>query len=317
MNKIALPILLMSGFFFFVFANFSFAACQMPNIAEYNNCLSGCKDISDLIQKSNCSNTCIGNWSKSRGAYSKCLADELEQAKQKKLEEQKLLEQQKEAEAKKATVSDIRGKVEVLQPDGTWKEVSSGAKIQEGDQIKTGRQGHALITFSDGSSIKLGRDSSFKYSTSKLELLFGKVWINIQTYLRKYEVITPSAVTSVRGTEFIVEHSAETNMTKVYLSEGLVDVTNLKNETMQLQPGDTVTVDSDGKMVLGKLDQEKWNQLTNEISLVEAPEQSVQPSVMEQETTVQPPTKTLVWFGLIVILLGVIGAGVFIYRRKS
>jgi len=311
--------LLILGLLFSIFVNFSFAAsaCQMPKIAEYNNCLSGCNDISDLIQKSNCSNTCIGNWSKSQGAYNKCLADELEQVRQKKLEEQKLLEQRQAAEAKKATVSNIKGEVKVLQPDGTWKEVSPGSKIQEGDQIRTG-SGSAIINFSDGSSIEIGPNSSFKYSAEfYLKLLFGKIRIWVQSWGKKFEVRTPSAVTSVRGTEFIVEHSAETNITKVYLFEGLVDVTNLKNETMQLQPGDTVTVDIDGKMVLGKLDQEKWNQLTNEISLVETPEQTVQPSATKQETTVQPPTKTLLWFGLIVILLCIIGAGIFIYRKKS
>lgn len=304
--------LLILGLFFFIFVNFSFAACQMPDIAEYNNCLAGCNGISDLIQKANCSNTCIGNWSKSQGAYSKCLADETEQARQKQLEEQK----KKEAEAKKATISKMGGYLEVLQPDGTWKEISPGSEIQEGDRIRT-ENSSTIITFSDGSKIELGPHSSFKYSAEfNLELLFGKIRIWVQSWGKKFEVRTPLAVTSYRGTEFIVEHSAETNITKVYLFEGLVDVTNLKNETIQLQPDETVTVDIDGKMVKETLGKEQWTQLTNEISLVEAPEQTVQQSD-KNDMNPQTPTKTLVWFALIGILLCMIGAGVFIYRRKS
>lgn len=45
----------------------------MPDMAEYNNCLSNCSGVSDLIQKADCSNTCIGNWQKSQKNYNKCV----------------------------------------------------------------------------------------------------------------------------------------------------------------------------------------------------------------------------------------------------
>lgn len=45
----------------------------MPDMAEYNNCLSNCSSVSDLIQKADCSNTCIGNWQKSQKIYNKCV----------------------------------------------------------------------------------------------------------------------------------------------------------------------------------------------------------------------------------------------------
>lgn len=231
----------------------------------------------------------------------------------------------KEAEAKKATISDIKGKVKVIQPDGTWEEVSPGSKIQEGDQIRT-ESGSAIMNFSDGSSLELGPNTSIKYSETefivKIELFYGKLRAKIlNPFLRlkkKLEIRSGGGFCcAIRGTDFIMEYNPDTNITRVYLYEGILGVDDPKGETAQLNPGEAVTISGDGKMVLGKLDQEKWNQLTNEISLAETPEQTVQPSATKQETTVQPPTKTLLWFGLVAVLLGIIGVGLFIYRKKS
>lgn len=168
--------LLILGLFFFIFINFSFAACQLPDISEYNNCLAGCNGISDLIQKSNCGNTCIGNWSKGQEEYNKCLADELEQAKQKKLEEQKLLEQQQAAEKQKqreeqareqeqnapspevnSTVTLTRGQVEFWR-DGKVSPITSGLEVSAGDVIRTGGDGTVELVSEDG-TVQLGEDT--------------------------------------------------------------------------------------------------------------------------------------------------------------
>ena len=41
--------------------------CTEPRIDTYHKCTAGCDSVHDLIEKSNCINTCIGNW-----LHSKC-----------------------------------------------------------------------------------------------------------------------------------------------------------------------------------------------------------------------------------------------------
>ncbi len=181
--------LLILGLSFFIVVNFSFAACQTLDdiMAEYHNCLAGCDGISDSIQKYNCVNVCIGNWSKANDRYYKCLADEREQARQKKLEEQKLLEQQQAAEKQKQqeeqareqeqnvlspevtyqtyhetgyTINMHKGEVEITR-NGVIFPINSDFKVFPGDAIRTGGDGMIELT-SDDSTIKLGEDTLAK-----------------------------------------------------------------------------------------------------------------------------------------------------------
>lgn len=172
--------LLILGLLFFIFINFSFAACQMPDIAEYDNCLTGCNGISDLIQKANCGNTCIGNWSKSQSSYNTCLADEQEQARQKKLEEQRFLEQQQAAEKQKQLEEEIQAKVQEQNTpspevsntvtlthgqvefwrDGKVSPITSGFEINAGDTIQTGGDGTVELVSEDGTVQLFGKDTT-------------------------------------------------------------------------------------------------------------------------------------------------------------
>jgi len=51
------------------------AACGNADSAlvTYNTCQTGCDSVHDLIEKSNCSNTCIGNWLKALSDNSDCV----------------------------------------------------------------------------------------------------------------------------------------------------------------------------------------------------------------------------------------------------
>lgn len=333
MKKITLLIL---GLSFFIFVNFSFAAGKitpfnwdkMKNPEELIDCnepsARGATNKQDRCPRGkdywNCHNKIADEYDAQVKEYEQCL--ETRQAQFQNMDE-----------IKKTAVK-VSGLLYLIHADGTKEtlgNISSPKRIMEGDEISTYSAGYAIITFYDGSYIfldkgaklkfnKLGKDS--KEAILKLfELLDGKVRAKVYPWGEKGNwmiemVKTPSAIITEKGTDFVVAYDPATNITNVYLYEGLVDVDNLHGKTTQLQPGETISVDGNGQVILEKLSEEQWTQLTNEMSFVENSEQTVQSDTAEQGTTVQPPAKKLAWFGLIAVLFGIAGVGFFIYRKK-
>jgi hypothetical protein len=129
------------------------------------------------------------------------------------------------------------GKVLVMKPGDTeWTTGTAGMTLRADYKIKTQAGGSATITFFEGSTIEL--DSSTEISLSELNLEGTASHISITQSLGKtisrvtklvdpassYEIETPAAVASVRGTEFYVSVSSS-GVTTVGSTEGLVAVT--------------------------------------------------------------------------------------------
>lgn len=106
-------------------------------------------------------------------------------------------------------------------------------RLNEGDEVRTFRKGTATITFKDGSQVRLDPYSVFyikEESQSHLSLFvqLGKIWASAaKGRHRAFDVRTPSAVASVRGTSFSVEVLSRKTITEVF--EGAVAVEALKN----------------------------------------------------------------------------------------
>lgn len=205
---------------------------------------------------------------------------------------------------------------EIILPDGSRKKVSSVDDLRNGGEIRMGDGSNMVITFSDGSEVFVGDfsiinfqarlfgeavskiEQALKQAENEIVLLQGRIKASIVKNIgRKFTVRTPSAVTSVRGTDFVVEHDATTKITSVYLYEGLVDVDNLHGKITQLVPGDVVTVDGDGKIISRKLEQGEWNKLTS------SGDEAV---VVKQKSSL----------GRVFVLIIIIGGGIFFYRRR-
>jgi hypothetical protein len=256
----------------------------------------------------------------------KILDEEDRQTEQKKFTDEKAkLEAEKAKNPDLTTISTGGRGVAVLKPDGSWKTVYAETDIEAGDVIYT-KSNSATINYSDGSKIDLGPGSSIKYSDSKIlmglkiatenavekkiNLLRGK----IKLWGKKFEVRTPNAALAARATEFIVDYNPDAKVTTAYLYEGILDVSNLKNQTQTLQQGETTTVDASGTMVSGKLDQGQWEQLSGGITNP----QPAQTGVAKQGATGKTSGKTMTWLIPAVVVICIIGAGAFVYlKRKS
>ncbi|MFC2004482.1 FecR domain-containing protein, partial [Chloroflexota bacterium] len=138
--------------------------------------------------------------------------------------------------ASQCTLSILSGSVEVQKPDlDTVQQGADGMTLIAGTRVKTTPDSHALLTFFEGSTIKLEPNTDVEIqqieydeqsTTIVLKQWLGRTWSRVVKMVdpgSHYQVETPSAVAVVRGTLFTTEVE-ETGSTKVATTEGLVSV---------------------------------------------------------------------------------------------
>ena len=136
-----------------------------------------------------------------------------------------------------------------------WQEAAAFAPLAAGDKVRTSSRGTAEVTFQDGSRVDLESSTVFEVEELSdarigLRLNLGKLKAWVERLLsRKFEVQTPTAVCSVRGTEFSVQVIRD-GRTAVELYRGLLAVEDLRGNAVLLDPNqkDRVEVDQGGRM---------------------------------------------------------------------
>lgn len=134
-----------------------------------------------------------------------------------------------------ATVSEFKGSVSIQLPGRALHSPSRGEVLPAETTVST-QDGHLLLRLSDGSNLlvrpntrlvlKQPEASGFRY----LQLLLGRVRAEVQKRLggsSGFQMGTPSAVISVRGTKFEVEVNRE-GLTEVDVHEGVVQLDSAK-----------------------------------------------------------------------------------------
>ncbi|OGO23548.1 MAG: hypothetical protein A2144_11150 [Chloroflexi bacterium RBG_16_50_9] len=158
--------------------------------------------------------------------------------------------------ASECTLSILSGDVAIQTPNaGAMQRGDDGMTLSVGTRIKTEPGSHALITFFDGSTIKLQpgteieiqklESNSQETTTIVLKQWMGKTWSRVVKMAdpgSRYEIETPSAYAIVRGTLFATEVDA-TGETTVATTEGLVSVI-AQGEEVYLPPDQQTMVAS-------------------------------------------------------------------------
>ena len=111
-----------------------------------------------------------------------------------------------------AAITSIKGKVWLKIGEREKQIAQLGQQLYSGDLIITEKQSDATIVFSNGNQLKLGpvtevliqSEQEKKSLFIKLKIAIGKIWIKILKKKEKFDVYTPNAVASVKGTEFMV-----------------------------------------------------------------------------------------------------------------
>src|SRR4030042_6524133 len=132
----------------------------------------------------------------------------------------------------------LSGEVNISDKDtDSFEPASDGMILEMGTQVKTDRDAHALITFIDGSTIKLEPETILEIKQLEtneedspviiLSQLIGRTWSSVVDMTdtdSRFEIDTPSATAVVHGTLFTTEVNEE-GETTVSTTEGLVSVT--------------------------------------------------------------------------------------------
>ncbi|HYD47410.1 MAG TPA: FecR family protein [Terriglobales bacterium] len=141
------------------------------------------------------------------------------------------------AVARVGNIATMEGTVEIGRGGG-WRPAALGADIEQGDVIRTGRPGRVRIVFQDNSVLKVGDGSELvisesvydpgKTGSSVLNLVRGKARSIVSDYYKdpsaRFEVRTATAVSGVRGTDFVVAYDDSEGVTSVVGITGLVTV---------------------------------------------------------------------------------------------
>ncbi len=122
---------------------------------------------------------------------------------------------------------------------GTWTKAALGSPIHQGDTLRTGPAGRLRVVLQDDSVVNLANNSQLVIDESVFqpdegtvhsvfELLKGKVRTFVSDYYSQpnsnFEVHTPTAVSGVRGTDFVVVYEPVSEATDVVDVTGRVAV---------------------------------------------------------------------------------------------
>lgn len=150
------------------------------------------------------------------------------------------------------TVSALSGKAFVMR-SGTkvWTTAGGGYVMYAGDQLRTASGSNATISFDDGSRINLEANGSFILQESSaggtsLKLSIGvlRAWVE-KALSRRFEVRTPTAVCSVRGTEFSVDVNIQGH-TSIQMFSGMLAVADQRGNEVVIRDQQSLNVTDKG-----------------------------------------------------------------------
>ena len=142
--------------------------------------------------------------------------------------------------AESGRIEKFAGDFKVVRKGETaWVEPKEGWSLNDGDRVRTGFPGSAVIALTDGSVLNLKENTILEITlvaqnapghVTVLSILTGKIKAAVakRTAGAGFEVRSPTAVAAVKGTVFIVEMAGKEM--NVAVLEGLVALLDLKRE---------------------------------------------------------------------------------------
>ena len=134
-----------------------------------------------------------------------------------------------------AAISTLKGAV-MIKPLGSRKYIPAykGQMLKSGEWLKTKDGVFVAIVFLDGSNIKIQQETEVKISSyrmtakelkTNLEMTKGQAWSNVadQGSGGQFTIKTPTAVASVKGTEFDLAYDLENDETTLIVLAGEVE----------------------------------------------------------------------------------------------
>ena len=167
-----------------------------------------------------------------------------------------------------AAITALQGSVSVTDNKGTKKTISPSSLytkdgiLMPGYAIQTGRDGQVDLQFSPTMKLRMGPDTTLKIESARI--LASKGFEQLQLRLEKgrvflaseklaaasrINVVTPTAIASVRGTEWVVKE--ENGKSQTMVKEGKVEVADdTLKDSQVVEENKKAEVQSDGKITV-------------------------------------------------------------------
>jgi len=151
---------------------------------------------------------------------------------------------------KRAKIYKIRNQVDLnFDRNSDWQQAVTGDVIVPKDSVRTGVNSRADILFNEGSLVRTGASTTFRFPPGKrsFELTSGAALIMIRPDQGSSTINTPEAKVVSQGTALFVQHDPESNSSLVGVltnsPAGLVEVSSADGSiTLQLQAGQFVSI---------------------------------------------------------------------------
>ena len=151
---------------------------------------------------------------------------------------------------KQAEIYKIRNQVDInYKGNPNWNQAELGDSITPRDSVRTGANSRADILFNEGTLVRTGAGTTFRFPPGKrrFELTSGAALIMIRPDQGQSTINTPQAKVVSQGTALFVQHSPQNNASLVGVltdsPAGLVKVSSANGDvTLQLQAGQFVSI---------------------------------------------------------------------------
>ncbi|HEY6202540.1 MAG TPA: FecR family protein [Candidatus Limnocylindria bacterium] len=160
---------------------------------------------------------------------------------------------QQPASAANMTLTVLGGTAEIARGAGGFARAADGQVLNAGDRVRTADAGHAVVTFLDGSTVEIEPATTITVIqataaasgaiTIQLEQSIGRTWSSVERLLdpdSKFELRTPTATATVRGTGFVTDVQAS-GATTVATTDGIVEL-SAQGTTVVVPAGSLTTV---------------------------------------------------------------------------
>ena len=146
-----------------------------------------------------------------------------------------------------AVLGEVAGPVQVKRAaGGDFAPAAAQTALDSGDVLKTGPGGRAVVVFLDGSKMQVKESATFAVESHSAKKVAVKIdvgtlqfWIKKVAQRRAYQMRTPTAVASVRGTEGEID-VAPNGATEFVLFSGSLGITDAHGVEVRLEPNQQV-----------------------------------------------------------------------------
>jgi len=177
-----------------------------------------------------------------------------------------------------AAISSMKGNVQIRSANKRKYDVAyKGQMVKTGDWLKTDKNVFVAIVFLDGSNVKIQSNTEIEIKSSRITakelktqmyIAEGQAWSKVSKQGNgEFKIKTPTAVASVKGTEFDIEFDDLSESTTLVVLEGSVEFGNDLGKILAgAMEGASASKDEEpAKQKLTQKDLPKWQNNTDPV----------------------------------------------------